>query len=325
MRHFNLKQYLPFILAIPLFGVYLSTTCPTVYLGDSGELTAAAFCLGIPHNSGYPLYALIGKIFCLIPIGNIGFRMNLMSIFFVVFTVWLVYDLTLKITSSKAASIIGALVLAFTPVFWSQTVSAEVYSLHIFFVALLIRLLWWWDEDRGFYRLVLFAFITGISFGNHMQTVMLAPAVFFIILSGDKRSLLNFKHFAILSLLFIVALSIYIYLPIRTGAGAAIHWGDPDTLDRFVAHVTGSSHRRGYVFNMTPLEYLIRARDALWDIGSQFGVMLFLSVWGWLKLESIRWRVFFVLVVFFDFSYTIFLNTITLKGTAFNLPTCFVS
>ncbi|MDY7034650.1 MAG: tetratricopeptide repeat protein, partial [Thermodesulfobacteriota bacterium] len=54
-------------------------------------------------------------------------------------------------------------------------------------------------------------------------------------------------------------------------------------------------------------------------------VMLFLSVWGWLKLESIRWRVFFVLVVFFDFSYTIFLNTITLKITAFNLPTCFVS
>ena len=66
------------IFLIFLFGIYLKTICPVVYLGDSGELTAAAYSLGIPHNSGYPLYCIIGKIFCLIPIGNIGFRMNLM-------------------------------------------------------------------------------------------------------------------------------------------------------------------------------------------------------------------------------------------------------
>ena len=43
-----------FLVIIPVV-VYLVTICPTVYLGDSGELTAAAFSLGIPHNSGYPL------------------------------------------------------------------------------------------------------------------------------------------------------------------------------------------------------------------------------------------------------------------------------
>ena len=31
-----------FILILFSFGVYLSTICPTVYSGDSGELTAAA-------------------------------------------------------------------------------------------------------------------------------------------------------------------------------------------------------------------------------------------------------------------------------------------
>jgi len=67
---------------ILVFGVYLFTACPTVYLGDSGELTAAAFSIGIPHNSGYPLYVLLGKLFCLIPLGSIGFRVNLMSCFF---------------------------------------------------------------------------------------------------------------------------------------------------------------------------------------------------------------------------------------------------
>jgi len=314
----------PLILTISIFTVYLGTICPTVYLGDSGELIAAAFSLGIPHGSGYPLYTLVGKLFCLIPLGNIGFRLNLMSAFFAVMTVWLVYSLIYRISDSKVGAFAGGLVLAFLPVLWSQTVCAEVYTLHTFFVALLIRLLWWWDETREFSHLILFVFITGIGFGNHLQTVMLAPAVLFIVLSGDRKALLNVKHFLLLSIFFVLALSIYVYLPVRTGAGAAIHWGDPDTLDRFLAHVTGRSHRHGYVLTKTPLEYLVRTKETLWFVWSQLGVILLLAVWGWLKLVSVRWRVFFVLIIVFDFVYTIFLNIISLEITAFTLPTCIV-
>ncbi|MBW1744598.1 MAG: DUF2723 domain-containing protein, partial [Deltaproteobacteria bacterium] len=101
----SVKRFAPYgteiiIVLLPVV-VYLYTTCPTVYLGDSGELTAAAFSLGIPHNSGYPLYALIGKLFCMVPLGPVGFRMNLMSSMFAVLTVWLVYSLIVKITTSK--------------------------------------------------------------------------------------------------------------------------------------------------------------------------------------------------------------------------------
>ena len=73
--------------------VYLLTLSPTVYLGDSGELSAAAFCLGVPHGSGYPLYVLLGKGFCLLPFGDVGFRMNLMSAVFGVMAVGVVYSL----------------------------------------------------------------------------------------------------------------------------------------------------------------------------------------------------------------------------------------
>ena len=118
MNSFISKQYVPLILIIISFGAYLSTTCPTVYLGDSGEIIAAAFSLGIPHNSGYPLYAIIGKLFCLIPVGNIGFRMNLMSTFFSVLTVWLVYSFIIRITASSLSAFVGALVLAFIPILW---------------------------------------------------------------------------------------------------------------------------------------------------------------------------------------------------------------
>jgi tetratricopeptide (TPR) repeat protein len=320
MKRPNANTFTLLALLIPSV-VYLSTICPTVYLGDSGELTAAAFSLGIPHNSGYPLYALLGKLFCLIPFGSIAFRMNLMSSFFGLLTLWLLYSFILKITSSRAAAFVGALFTAFTPAFWLQTVPAEVYTLHTFFVALILRILWWWDEKREFYALVLFVFITGLSFGNHMQTVMLAPAVLFIVITGDKKALFNIKNFILLSVFFVVALLIYLYLPLRTEAGAAIHWGDPDNLERFLAHVTGSTHREGYALNRTPLEYFHRTNETLWLVGSQFGVILILAFWGWVKFPSVRWRIFCLLVIIFDFGYTIFLNFISLEVTAFGLPT----
>ena len=312
--------FLLILMAVPFF-VYLSTMSPVVYLGDSGELTAAAFSLGIPHGSGYPLYTLLGKLFCLIPLGNVGFRMNLMSAFFASASLWLVYSLVHRITASKLAAFVGALLLAFVSEFWFQTVAAEVYALHVFFVILLMRLLWWWDERREFSCLMTIVFVTGISFGNHLQTVMLAPAVLFLVLSADKKTLFEPKNIVILSIVFILALSIYVYLPIRTEAGAAIHWGDPNSLGRFLAQVSGRTHRAVYVFNETPLEYLIRTKETLWFVWSQFGVVVLLSLWGWLVLAAARWRVFFVLVIVFDFAYAIFLNTISLEITPFVLPT----
>ena len=324
MRHPFLKPWLPSFLALFSFAVYLATMCPVVYLGDSGELTAAAFSLGIPHASGYPLYTLIGKLFCLIPLGNIGFRMNVMSACFAALTVWLVYAFIRKRWDCPWAAFMGASLLAFLPVFWSQTVSAEVYSLHVFFVALLIRLLWWWDEKKSFFRLVLFVFVTGISFGNHLQTVMLAPAVLFLVFSGDRKLVLEPRRFIILTVFFILPLFLYLLLPIRTDAGAAIHWGDPNTLERFWAHVSASAHRHGYVLNKTPAEYLSRTMDTFRFVWSQFGVVLLLSFWGWLKLSSARWKIFFVLVVVFDIVYTVFLNIISLEVTAFTLPSSIV-
>jgi tetratricopeptide (TPR) repeat protein len=322
MRYPSRHNYIPGILVISLFGVYLSTICPTVYLGDSGELTTAAYGLGIPHNSGYPLYTLLGNLFCFLPLGNIAFRLNLMSTVFAVLTLSLVYSLVLKITSSQVSALVGSLLLAFTPVFWSQTISAEVYSLHAFFAALLIRLLWWWNEKRTFCRLACFVFVTGISFGNHMQTVMLAPAALFLVLSGDHKTFLNSSNFAFLTLFFLLALSLYIYLPIRTEAGAAIHWGDPNTVGRFLAHVTGRSHRQGYVLTKDLLGYLIRAKEILWFVGSQFGVLLPLALWGWLKLPETRWKIFFFAVILFDLIYGVFLNIISLEVTPFGLPSC---
>ena len=320
----TMEKYLPLLLPAAIFGVYLCTMTPVVYVGDSGEFTAAAFSLGIPHNSGYPLYSLIGKIFCMIPLGNVGFRMNLMSAFFSALTVFMVYDIIRRFTHNALCAVTAAGFLAFTPLFWSQTVSAEVYPLHVFFVALMIRLLWQWESTRNFHWLLMFVFVTGLSFGNHMQTVMLAPPVLYFIISGEKKAIFSLKHFAAISVCFILPLTLYLYLPIRTQAGAAIHWGDPDNVERFLAHVTATAHRGTYVFSAGPSQYLFRLMDALKVIGLQYGILTLLSIWGWLKLSLLRWKVFFAGIILFDLVYTVFLNIISLEITAFTLPSAIV-
>ncbi|RJR41831.1 MAG: DUF2723 domain-containing protein [Desulfobacteraceae bacterium] len=306
------------------FLVYLWTICPTVYVGDSGELTAAAHSLGIPHNSGYPLYVLIGKIFCLIPLGNIGFRMNLMSALFTALSVAILHDMILRVTASRIASLGAALFLSFTTLFWLQAVSAEVYSLHLFFVAAIFRLTWWWDQKREIRRLMLLAFVSGLSFGNHMQTVMLGPAILFLILHHERLTIFRLRSFALLCFLFILALSIYLYLPLRTNAGAAITWGDPNTLGRFLAHVTARSHRGVYVLNKEGWEYLQRALQESRYLFFEFGFLAFFALWGWLRSLDTRWRVFSVLILISDFFYTVFLNTISLEITVFGQVTAFL-
>ena len=67
-----------FIFVLVLF-VYFFTLLPAIYIEDSSEFIAAAAALGIPHPTGYPLYVVLGKIFSLLPLGILPWRVNLLS------------------------------------------------------------------------------------------------------------------------------------------------------------------------------------------------------------------------------------------------------
>ena len=71
------------------FMVYLRTLAPTVYGFDSAELATGVYSGGIVHPPGFPLYMLIGRMFILLPIGDVAYRLNLMSSFFASCTVGL--------------------------------------------------------------------------------------------------------------------------------------------------------------------------------------------------------------------------------------------
>src|SRR5262245_53907501 len=60
-------------------GVYFYTLAPSVMGGDAGELVASVWRLNVAHPPGYPLYHLLGRLFCALPFGSVAWRMNLFS------------------------------------------------------------------------------------------------------------------------------------------------------------------------------------------------------------------------------------------------------
>jgi hypothetical protein len=70
------------LLLVVDLSVYLLTLAPTVQFIDSGELAVVCKTLGIAHPTGYPLYTLLGRLFSLLPSGDIIFRVSQMSLLF---------------------------------------------------------------------------------------------------------------------------------------------------------------------------------------------------------------------------------------------------
>src|SRR4051812_33381784 len=67
------------VVLVLAFAVLVAAVAPGLYLGDSGELTTAAFTLGVAHETGFSLFCLLGKAATLLPFGEVAFRVNLLS------------------------------------------------------------------------------------------------------------------------------------------------------------------------------------------------------------------------------------------------------
>lgn len=283
------------IFVIPL-AVYLRTLSPTITWRhdgvDGGDLIAAVATLGIPHPTGYPTYVLLGRLFLLIPWGDLAYRLNLMSAVFVALTVLLFHLLVLRSLSlfgdgeisplSPLLAAASGLAFAFSPLFWSQALIAEVYALNAFFVALTIHLLLWWMEEPRMGILSALAFGYGLALGNHLTILLLAPSV--PLLLGKRCLPHSLRDLAAGIVPLLLGSCVYFYLPLRALHHPVINWGDPHTLRGFVWLVSGSLYRH-FLFAL-PLSYL-PVRLSAWAglLLRQFGWWgVLLGLVGWWSL-----------------------------------------
>jgi len=230
--------------------LYLRTLAPTVlyydlpHLRDSATLQAKAAVLGIPDYTGYPTYVMLAHLFTYLPFGDVAYRVNLASAVFGAAAVGLLCLAGTKLCGRAAAGAAGALAFGVTPVFWSQAVVAEVYTLNALFVALVLCVLLAWRERRRDGYLLAAAFLMGLSLTHHLTSGLLLPAAALFVLLVEGRKLLEWRLLAKGAGLFALGLTPYLYLPIRASMDPPLDEWEPTSLGRFWYLVGGGDHQK---------------------------------------------------------------------------------
>jgi len=157
---------------------YLLTAAPTVLWGDSAEYQWRAVAPEIaPGIRGHPLYIGWAHLFTRLPLGDVAFRVNLLSAVAGAVGVAFAYALLRRLGTAPAAAWAGAGALAVSHTFWTHAVIAEVYAP---LTALLLAFMWagvrWLDEGRPLW-LGLAAGLWGLSLGVHLMAVGALPAL----------------------------------------------------------------------------------------------------------------------------------------------------
>ncbi len=304
--------------------VYLSTLSPTVGEADSFEFQVVSYTLGVAHPSGYPLYILLGKLFTLLPLGNVAYRVNLISPIFASLAIVCLYLCLVHLSQYRLISLLATLTFSFSRTFWSQAVIAEVYTLNAFFVALVFYLLLQQinkpvvsvAEPSTNQQISKFAFVYGLSLTNHLTMALLAPAIALYTLLNRRRFFSNVKKMLVTSGSFLLGLSVYLYLPLRW---PALHGRLMAPLE-FVNWVLGSRFRGAFHWDAwlkDPERYLILARLIL----QQYGwVGLILGLVGLVWLFAKRRREAILLLVAYLAYFIYGLNYYVPDISAFIIP-----
>jgi len=171
-------------------GLYVRTLAPGLLLGDSGEFQVLASTLGIAHNTGYPIYLLLGKLLSWLPFQTIAYKVNLLSALAAALTLSEVYLIGRHLTGKRLLSLVGSLILGVNAIFWWQAVIAEVYTPAAAFVGgvLLLVILWGKTSRPGY--LFSAGLVGGLSLGIHTLVALVAPAVllYLVVKKADRKA-----------------------------------------------------------------------------------------------------------------------------------------
>jgi len=317
----------PASVSLLAFAAYLRTQAPGVGFIDSGELAAVASTLGVAHPTGYPLFTLLGWIVAHIPLGGSPIvRLNGMAAFLCAAGVFAFYHVVRRVLLTSigrgegAASVTPAaagasLLLAFSETWWSQAVAIEVYALHVLFLCLILfsflrannplpdepRTRAWWYT---------FAFLVGLSFTNHMTTVLLAPGLLYLYFARQGRDAESWRRLARMGVPFAAGLSVLLYLPLRASQGPPLNWGDPVTLERFLWHVTGKQYR-SWIFSSTEvasrqLAYFFQSFPPEFAyVGLCAAVPGLILLWSWNRGLAVGTIILFAVCVLYAVNYDI--------------------
>jgi hypothetical protein len=281
---------------------YIRTLYPGVGPTDSGELTLAAWTLGVAHAPGMPGYVLTAWAWThLVGVGSVAWRVSLLSAVSAAITAALLtfasYQLAREVGGRHGPSLAGAvfagLMIACGSDIWHWAVVTEVYAFNSLVVAGVLAILIANRTGRGAAMAAGALFGLGLSV-HYVSTLLVAPLVVAWIIQSDSavptpdrpsRSRLWITVWGA-SAAAGIAMPLYLMMMIRARQQPLVNWGAPDTLSRLWAHITAQHYQTNVRF----------APGATWDSlvvwwTSSTPVATVLGIWGWwtVQRKTGRW------------------------------------
>lgn len=156
--------------------LYLASTSPVVFWGDSAELSCRAVDLELsPIARGYPLHRLLtwatGRL-----VGDPALGANLVSAVFGAVAVGLVYEAGRRLGRCEWAGAAAAVIVGLAHTFWTYSAVAEVYTLHaatmLAAIVLAIR-----SDAGGARTRVALGVVLGLSLLHHRMIAFTVPGL----------------------------------------------------------------------------------------------------------------------------------------------------
>src|ERR1700733_664600 len=194
----NLLGWLCFAIASV---TYILTLEPSVSFWDCGEFISCAYRLQVAHQPGYPVFAMLGKMFSLLSFGNnakVPYFTNMGSAIAsgatIMFLFWTITAFAKKLLPAvdedkdnsrtiliMGAGLVGALAFTYTDTFWFSAVETIVFALSALCTAVVFWAILKWDtkaHERGADKWIVFiAYLIGLSIGIHLLNMLSIPAI----------------------------------------------------------------------------------------------------------------------------------------------------
>ena len=196
---------------------------------DSPKFQFVGRVLGTSHSPGYPFYAMATWAFGWLPIGNLAYRINLFSAVCGALSCACIFLTARRLGVARLLSMAAAFGAATSYPVWSNSVTAEVYTLAALLSAMAVYWLIAFAQTGAVWRLYAACAMWACGFGNHLTIVAILPAALIYGIVKD-RSVLRPRVALTAAAIGIAGVLQYAFIAIRTIQGAPYLEARADTV-----------------------------------------------------------------------------------------------
>jgi len=186
---------------------------------DSPKFQFVGQALGTAHSPGYPFYVMATWLFTRVPIGTLAYKVNLFSAVCGALACMCIFLTARRLGVTRPLSVVAALAAATSYPVWSNSVTAEVYTLAAVLSGGAVYLLIAFAQSGRTGYLYAACALWAMGFGNHLTIVGILPAAVVYGVWKD-RSVLRPRVALTAAVIGLIGVAQYWFIAIRTMQGA---------------------------------------------------------------------------------------------------------